>query len=98
MSTKRLNEQFTRLVGRLGMPVGRESGFVIHSLRHFFETFTVNTCIPQRAIDAWLGHSSDKSTAAVYYRLRDDDSQSFMLKVPFGTGVSAAVAGKGDVG
>lgn len=97
MSTKRLNEQFTRLVGKLDMPVGRESGFVIHSLRHFFETFTVNAGIPQRAIDAWLGHSSDKSMAAVYYRLRDEESQSFMIKVPFGTGVSAAIVDKGDV-
>ena len=90
ISTKRLNEQFTRLVGRLGLPVGRDAGFVIHCLRHFFETFTVNAGIPQRVIDAWLGHRSDKSMAAVYYRLRDEDSQAFMGKVPFGTGVPAA--------
>ncbi|MDB5311566.1 MAG: Phage integrase, partial [Gemmataceae bacterium] len=51
INVKRLNEQFTRLVGRLGMPVGRANGFVIHSLRHFFETFTVNAGIPQRVID-----------------------------------------------
>ncbi|MDB5306859.1 MAG: hypothetical protein JWO38_1061, partial [Gemmataceae bacterium] len=38
---------------------------------------------PQRVIDTWLGHRSDKSMAAVYYRLRDEDSQSFMAKVPF---------------
>lgn len=36
-------------------------GFVIHSLRHFFETFAVNAGIPQRVIDTWLGHRSDKS-------------------------------------
>jgi integrase len=83
MNVKRLNDQFTRLVGRLGMPVGRDAGFVVHSLRHFFETFTVNAGIPQRVVDTWLGHRSDKSMAAVYYRLRDDDSQSFMAKVPF---------------
>lgn len=94
INVKRLNEQFTRLVGRLGMPVGRDAGFVVHSLRHFFETFTVNAGIPQRVIDAWLGHRSDKSMAAVYYRLRDEDSQSFMGKVPFGTGGLAADAGK----
>lgn len=35
--------------------------------------------------------------AAVYYRLRDQDSQSFMLKVPFGTGEPAADAGKEEV-
>jgi integrase/recombinase XerD len=48
INVKRLNEQFCRLVGRLGMPVGRANGFVIHSLRHFFETFTVNSGIPRR--------------------------------------------------
>ncbi|MBA4192660.1 MAG: hypothetical protein C0467_32235 [Planctomycetaceae bacterium] len=94
MSAKRMNEQFTRLVGKLGMPVGRDSGFVIHSLRHFFETFTVNASIPQRVVDTWLGHRSDKSMAAIYYKLSDADSQSFMAKVPFGTGGPAAVAGK----
>ncbi|OWK41240.1 tyrosine-type recombinase/integrase [Fimbriiglobus ruber] len=65
INVKRLNEQFTRLVGRLGMPVGRDAGFVAHSLRHFFETFTVNAGIPHRVIDSWLGHRSDKSMAAV---------------------------------
>jgi integrase len=83
INVKRLNEHFTSLVGKLGLPVGREHGFVIHSLRHFFETFTVNAGIPQRVIDNWLGHRFDKSMAAVYYRLRDEESQSFMAKVPF---------------
>ena len=90
MSTKRLNEQFTRL----GMPAGRDAEFVLHSLRPFFETFTVNAGIPQRVIDTWLGHRSDTSMAAVYYKLSDADSRSFMAKVPFGTGGPAADAGK----
>lgn len=98
INVKRLNEQFTRLVTRLEMPAGRESGFVTHSLRHFFETFAVNAGIPQRVIDIWLGHRSDKSMAAVYYRLGDAESQSFMAKVPFGTGGPAADVGKEDVG
>lgn len=66
---------------------------MVHSLRHFFETFTVNAGVPQRVIDAWLGHRSDKSMAAVYYRLRDEDSQAFMAKIPFGAGEPAADAG-----
>lgn len=97
ISVKRLNEQFTRLVGRLGMPVGRESGFVVHSLRHFFETFTVNAGIPQRVIDTWLGHRSDKSMAAHYYKLSDGDSQSFMRKVPFSVTAPATEAGNKEV-
>jgi len=48
ISTKRLNEQFARLVEDPGLPVGREDGYVIHSLRHFFETFTVNAGIPRK--------------------------------------------------
>jgi hypothetical protein len=32
--------------------------------------------------------------AAVYYKLKDEESQSFMTKVPFGTGKPAADAGK----
>lgn len=83
---KRVNNQFARVVRSLGMPTGRESGFVVHSLRHFFETYTVNAGIPQRVIDTWLGHSSDTSMAAVYYRLLDADSQHFMARVPFGPG------------
>jgi len=49
----------------------------------------VNAGIPQRVIDTWLGHRSDKSMAAVYYRLRDEVSQSFMAKVPFGIAPSS---------
>jgi integrase len=73
--------------------VGRPAGLAIHSLRHFFETFCANAGIPQRAVDTWLGHHSDKSMAAVYYRLRDEDSQAFILRVPFGAGEPAADAG-----
>ncbi len=83
INPKRVNDQFIRLLRGLGMPTGRAFGFVVHSLRHFFETFTVNANVPQRVIDAWLGHQSDKSMATVYYRLLDADSQTFMAKVPF---------------
>jgi integrase len=94
ISTKKLNDRFQALLKRLGMPVGREHGFTIHSLRHSFETICVNAGIPQRAIDAWLGHTTDKSMGAVYYKLRDEDSQGFMEKVPFGTDKSAVDAGE----
>lgn len=97
INVKRLNEQFKRLAARLGMPVGRESGFVVHSLRHFFETFTVNAGIPQRAIDTWLGHRSDKSMAAHYYKLSDGESQSFMKKVPFSATAPATKTGRKEV-
>lgn len=84
LNTKHLNERFRRLLQNLGLPVGREEGFTIHSLRHSFETITVNASIPQRVVDAWLGHASDRSMAAVYYKLSDEDSQRFIQQVPFG--------------
>ena len=73
-----------RVASRLGMPIGRNNGgYVIHSFRHFFERLCVNSGIPQRVIDTWLGHRSDKSMGSVYYSLGDDESQAFMMKVPF---------------
>ncbi len=82
------------MAAELGMSVGRTDGFVLHSLRGFFETFAVNSRTPQRVVDAWLGHTSDKSMAAVYYALRDEESQKFMAEVPFGDGLPAADAGR----
>ena len=43
-------------------------------------------------VDTWLGLRSDKSMTAVYYKLRDEDSQSFTIRVPFGLGVTAVEA------
>lgn len=94
INPKKLNERFAKLAAQLELPVGRdEGGYTIHSLRHFFETFCVNAGIPQRVIDTWLGHRADKSMAAVYYSLGDEESQAFMRKVPFGDGKPAADAG-----
>jgi integrase len=95
VNVKLLNEDFLEVVKSLGLTAGREGGYTLHSLRHFFETFTVNEGIPQRVVDAWLGHGSDRSMAAVYYKLTDEESQRFMKQVPFGTGVPAADAGEG---
>ena len=98
LSAKRINDRLARVLGRLGLPAGRESGFVAHSLRHFFETFAVNASVPQRAVDSWLGHSSDKSMAAVYYHLLDEVSRVFMDGVPFGDPAGPATPGAPTVG
>jgi integrase len=93
INTKKLNERFQKTAKALGMMAGRQNnGYVIHSFRHFFETHCVNSGIPQRVIDTWLGHRSDKSMAAVYYKLSDKESQAFMRKVPFNHGESAVDA------
>jgi integrase len=95
VNVKKLNERFLATLERLGLPAERDGGgHTLHSLRHFFETFTVNNRIPQRVVDAWLGHSSDKSMAANYYKLADEESQRFMEEVPFRTGMPAADAGE----
>lgn len=93
INTKKLNDDFKRLLHRLGLPTGRDGGYTIHSLRHSFETITVNANTPQRVVDSWMGHASDRSMAAVYYSLSDADSKKFMEMVPFGTGEPAADAG-----
>jgi integrase len=89
INPKKLNERFATLLKKVKLRSGREQGYTIHSLRRSFETIAVNAGIPQRVIDTWMGHQSDKSMAAVYYRLRDEDSQRFMKKMPFGEGPPA---------
>jgi integrase len=94
LNVKKLNEVFKRAVKKIGLPVGRRAnGFTVHSLRHSFEAITVNSRVPQRVIDTWLGHSTDKSMAAHYYRLTDEESQRFMREVPFENGYPATDAG-----
>lgn len=95
INTKHLNEDFQKLLAATGVAAGRKTGgFSIHSLRNSFETMCVNVGIPQRVVDTWLGHRTDKSMASVYYKLSDEDSQKFMLKVPLGTGEPVADASK----
>ena len=67
-----------------------------YRLRHVFETCTANAGIPPRVIDAWLGRRSDRSTAAAYARLRDEESRAFVRRVPFGSGEPAADAGTAE--
>ncbi len=82
INTKHLNEDAKRIAAAAGLPVGRsKDGFVIHSFRHGFETAAINSNIPQRVVDAWLGHTADRSMGAVYYRLSENDSQAFMAKL-----------------
>ena len=95
INVKRLNEDFQQTIKRLGLMAGRkQGGLVVHSLRHFFETTCVNAGVPQRAVDNWMGHAPDRSMASIYYKLNDDESQSFMTRVSFGAGKLAADAGK----
>lgn len=94
ISPKKINDAFLRIAAGLGLPVGRKSnGYTVHSLRHFFETFVVNSRIPQRVVDIWMGHKSDKSMGAVYYTLTDAESQRFMNEVAFSLGTDVGEGG-----
>jgi integrase len=95
---KNLNNNLAALLKAIALPTGRKTkGFVVHSLRHIFETFCVNNGVPQRAVDAWMGHAPGKSMGTYYYQLDDAESQIFMVKVPFGIGRPAAGIGKEEL-
>lgn len=80
----KLNSLFQDLAKSIGLPVGRDrEGMTLHTLRRFFETYSVNSGIPQRAVDLWMGHTGDKSMGAYYYTLTDAESQCFMNKLNF---------------
>ena len=81
---RKLNVRFQKLAKLLGIKTGRkEDGLVIHSLRHFFETWTINSGVPQVVVDAWMGHAGDGSMGRVYYGNRDAISRRFMRRVRF---------------
>lgn len=95
INTKHLNDFFLKILAKQKIPTGRKEGFTIHSLRHFMRTFSVNAGVPERVVDLWLGHASDRrSVQSTYYHLTDEASQQFMRKVPFGEGNPAADAGE----
>lgn len=81
-NVKKLNDRLQKTLARIGLPCGKTSGFTVHSLRHFMESFGINQGVPQRAMDIWLGHVGDKSTSKVYYTMTDAESQQFMARLP----------------
>jgi integrase len=94
IAPRKINKQFQKAAAAMGLPVGlKDNGYTIHSLRHFFETFAVNSRIPQPVVDIWMGHQGVQSMGKVYYELADEESQRFMRDVPFSLGVGASESG-----
>lgn len=93
INPKRLNEDLQKILRRLELPAGRDGGYTVHSLRHFFETMAVNAKVPQLIVDKWLGHQGGHSMAKIYYAHDDAVHVEMMKEVPFGTGLPAALAG-----
>jgi integrase len=83
ISSKHLNEEFLRILKRLGIKAGREGGFTIHSLRHSFKTIAINSRVPKEIVDIWQNHAPDRSVSHVYFALSDEESQRFMATVSF---------------
>ena len=83
MNPKKLNDRFVAMLKRLGLPAGRSEGYTIHSLRHFFRTFTTNNGVPERMVNMWVGHSPDRSMGTVYYNPTDEQFEQFMARFEF---------------
>ena len=60
INVKHLNEDFKQILTNLNLPVGRDEGFTLHSLRRFFRTTAVNASVPERVVDLWIGHRNTK--------------------------------------
>ncbi len=86
INPRRINEDFKKVLGELGIPVGRDSGFTVHSLRHFFKTHCiVKGKVPKPVVDLWQGHELDRRKASnSYFHLTDEDSMELMKSVSFG--------------
>jgi integrase len=84
INPKHANEDFTKVLETLGIPAGRDVGFTFHSLRSSFKTICINAGVPKEVVDVWQNHAPDRAASHVYYKLSDEDSQRFMLTVPFG--------------
>ena len=84
INPNRLNDDFLKILRKLGIPEGRKKGgFTVHSLRSFFKTHCINCGVPKPVVDTWQGHKIDMSVGAQYYKLSDADSQRFMAIVSF---------------
>jgi integrase len=93
ISPRKINAQLQKVAARVGLAVGlKDNGYTIHSLRHFFETFVVNSRIPQPVVDTWMGHQGVRTMGKVYYELADAESQKFMGEVPFSLGTHACAS------
>lgn len=78
INTKHLCDYFKAAAKRAGV----EGDFTPHSLRHFLKSFAVNSGVPDRVVDVWMGHS-DGSVRGLYYHLKDEESKKFMDSLPF---------------
>ena len=54
-------------------------------MRSSFKTIAIHARVPREVVDQWQGHASGRPRASdAYYALKDEESQRFMLTLPFG--------------
>ena len=87
ISPKRINEDFKKILKQLGIPAGRQGGFTIHSLRHFFKTHCITSGIAKPVVDEWQGHELKRKASDQYFHLTPEVSQRLMKQVPFDTSI-----------
>ena len=91
INTKKLNDRFKAAAKRAG-----NEGFVVHSLRHCFNTTCINAGVPLPMVRRWMGHSV-ATMSEHYYDASDAESLRQMAKMPFDGLVVAREAAKGDL-
>lgn len=84
INPRHVNSDLVKLLNSLGIHAGRPDGFTFHSLRSSFKTICINSGVPKEVVDVWQNHAPDRAASHVYYKLSDEESQRFMLTVPFG--------------
>lgn len=84
INPRHVNADLVKLLNSLGIHAGRPDGFTFHSLRSSFKTICINSGVPKEVVDVWQNHAPDRAASHVYYKLSDEESQRFMLTVPFG--------------
>lgn len=90
LNIKKLNDRFRAAAKRAGI-----EGFLLHSLRHCFNTTCINAGVPERMVQRWMRHS-DRSMTGLYYSLGDAEALRFMATVPFNRLTAGMKAAKGD--
>ena len=84
INVRTLNVDLQARAESTGISVGRKhNGLVTHSLRHFFETQSVDAGVPQFVVDQWMGHRGQALMGRTYYGHSDQKSMEFMQRVKF---------------
>ena len=67
LNPRDVNEQFQQLAKVAGFVIGRDkSGLTLHALRRFFKTYCLDSGVPKRMVDSWMGHRNQSDMDSFY--------------------------------